>query len=75
MGWLIAAVIICILGGGAWWLAVRDRRSPERDLQRACWGNGAQASRLIEYELQRTPGISRKEAASRALQSHKRDNR
>lgn len=53
---------------------VRDEDA-ERRLQRICRGDLAQASRLIEHQMQRRSGMSRGEAARRALDSLARDNR
>lgn len=46
----------------------------ERKLRLICGGDKAQVMRLIKYELRRVPGITRREAALRALQSYRRDN-
>src|SRR5574337_641030 len=50
-------------------------REAERRLLVLCGGNKEQVWRLIMYERRRSPGISRAEAACRALESHRRDNR
>ena len=62
-----------------WWLWPRRgrgaTRGAESPLRRICFGNENQVERLINFEMTRTPGISRAEAASRALLRYQRDNR
>jgi hypothetical protein len=69
---LLAAVI-----GAIWlWVAYRSRRYlPEKELRRICLGDERQAQRLLESEMSRAPGISRAEAARRAVERYRRDNR
>ena len=62
----------------AWWWARRSpgrSQRPEAELRRICFGNDAQAERLIQGEMARAPGITRAEAASRAVRRYQRDNR
>ena len=72
---------IAILGviAGAAWLWLRRGRGTslqaETQLRRICLGNDAQVERLINGEMSRSPGISRAEAATRAVQRYQRDNR
>jgi hypothetical protein len=70
---------IAVLGGvalGVWlWLRGRTKRQPERQLRRICFGDDDQMERLINFEMTRAPGISRAEAASRAVLRYQRDNR
>ena len=72
----IAILVLVVLGV---WLWLRRgggaRRNAERQLRRICFGNDAQVERLIDFEMTRTPGISRAEAASRAVDRYRRDNR
>jgi hypothetical protein len=58
------------------WLRHRSRTSREAEtlLRRVCLGNDAQVERLINGEMIRGPGISRAEAASRAVRRYRRDN-
>ena len=69
--------ILGVLALGAWWWLRRGARSSgaEAHLRRICMGNQAQVERLILGEIARSPGISRGEAASRAVQRYRRDNR
>ena len=71
--------LILLAGGvGAIWLwrAQRGRKhAAENELRRICMGNELQAERLIESETTRSPGISRAEAARRAVWRYRRDNR
>jgi hypothetical protein len=71
---LLAAVAIVVItfvvllrGAGA--------ASHESRLLRQCQGDAAQAERLLQAELNRSPNISRDEAALRARQRLERDNR
>jgi len=70
----IAGVIVV-----ATWLWLRHRSSTSRQaeerLRRVCLGNDGQVERLISAEMARSPGISRAEAASRAVRRYQRDNR
>ncbi|MGH2398948.1 MAG: hypothetical protein ACRDF6_03810 [bacterium] len=69
---IVGAVVLA-----AWfWLRRRDAsRQAEAQLRRICLGDDAQAERLISNERARAPGISRAEAASRAVGRYQRDNR
>ena len=70
----IAGVIVV-----AAWLWLRRRsgtsRQAETHLRRVCLGDAAQVERLINAEMTRSQGISRAEAASRAVRRYQRDNR
>jgi hypothetical protein len=74
-------LIIVIIGGAilAVWLWSRFRdgasRSAEARLRSICLGDEGQAERLIASEMTRAPGISRGEAAGRAIERYRRDNR
>jgi hypothetical protein len=69
----IAGVIVV----AAWWWLRRgwSTRQAETQLRRVCLGNDGQVERLINGEMTRSPGISRAEAASRAVRRYQRDNR
>lgn len=71
-------VILGVIVLGAWlWRRRRSgaSRQAETQLRRICLGNDGQVDRLINHEMTRTPGISRAEAASRAVRRYQRDNR
>jgi hypothetical protein len=72
-----ALVILAIIVLGAWLWRRRSvaSRQAETQLRRICRGNDSQMERLINGEMTRTPGISRAEAASRAVERYQRDNR
>ena len=69
---LLAGVV-----GAIWlWLAHRGRKyAAENELRRICLGDERQAERLLESEMTRAPGMSRAEAARRAVERYRRDNR
>jgi hypothetical protein len=61
---------------GVWlWLRRGAAQRAERQLRRICFGDDDQVERLINLEMTRAPGISRAEAASRAVDRYRRDNR
>ena len=70
-------VLLAVAGLAAWWVARRGSgsRRAETRLRQICLGNAAQMERLIEVERARAPGISRTEAATRAVLRYERDNR
>ena len=73
-----SVAIIVLLAAAAIWYWFRTQgpsRDPESQLYRICHGNESQAERLIEGEIARAPGISRAEAARRAVERYRRDNR
>lgn len=75
---LIAIVILGAVAAGAWlWLRRSGGASHQAEarLRRICLGDDRQVERLINGEMARAPGISRAEAASRAVQRYQRDNR
>ena len=74
---LVIAVIACAgLLGLWWWVQSRSASEPaEARLRRICLGNHDQVERLIAAEASRTPGLSRSEAAERAVRRYERDNR
>jgi hypothetical protein len=75
---ILGVVALCVWlwlrrgGGGGGGGALRQA---EARLRRICLGDDGQVDRLIYGELTRAPGISRAEAASRAVQRYQRDNR
>ena len=72
-----AAILGVIVVAGWLWLQRRSgtSRQAETRLRRICFGNDEQVERLINGEMTRSPGISRAEAASRAVRRYQRDNR
>ena len=73
-------VILAVVALGVWlWLWLRRgagaSRQSETRLRRICLGDDGQAERLISGEMARAPGISRAEAASRAVDRYRHDNR
>ena len=71
---------LIVLAGGAaalWlWHARRVRsQAAEKELRRICLGDTRQAERLLEGEMTRVPGLSRAQAARRAVERYRRDNR
>ena len=72
----IAILGVLVLGLWLWLRQGSDAtRQAERQLRRICFGNHDQVERLINFEITRAPGISRAEAASRAVHRYRRDNR
>ena len=72
-----AIAVLGFIALAAWlWLRRRSDapRQMETRLRRICIGDDGQVERLINGELARSPGISRAEAASRAIQRYQRDN-
>jgi hypothetical protein len=79
----VAAVFVLVL----WSARLRRRGSPvqdrvaiagtpeERNLVAACFGDLEVAKRLIQYELDRRPSLSRRAAAAAALSRLRRDHR
>jgi hypothetical protein len=73
-----AIAIAGVMDAAAWWWLRRrwsTSRQAETQLRRVCLGNDGQVERLINGEMGRSPGISRAEAASRAVRRYQRDNR
>jgi hypothetical protein len=70
-------ILLFAVAGALWfWVSARGHRpAAEQELRRLCFGDERQTERLIQGELARTPGISRGEAARRAVERHRRDNR
>jgi hypothetical protein len=74
---LLALILLACVVGVIWlWHVHRGRRhAAEKELRRICLGNERQVDRLIEGEMTRAPGLSRAEAARRAVERYQRDNR
>ena len=72
---VIALAVVALVAGWIWWTWSRSVDA-EAHLRRICFGDESQVERLIQGELRRTTGeISRAEAARRAVERHRRDNR
>lgn len=72
-----AIAILGVVAVAAWlWLRRRSgtSRQAETELRRICFGDDGQVERLINGEMTRGQGISRAEAASRAVRRYQRDN-
>jgi hypothetical protein len=78
MGGVVFALLFVAGAVAGYWLLRRSRGAAtgaEDRLLRICRGNTTQAARLIQGEMDRSPGISDAEAASRAVERYLRDNR
>jgi Flp pilus assembly protein TadB len=72
---VLALAVVALAGGWFWWMRSRSADA-EAHLRRICFGDQSQVERLIQGEMRRTAGeISRAEAARRAVDRHRRDNR
>jgi len=69
---VLALVVVALI---VWMRVAGAGKRPESQLLKICQGDQAQAERLVEAEISRAPGISRGEAASRAVLRYQRDNR
>jgi hypothetical protein len=74
---LLPLLLLAGVVGAIWlWIAHRGRKhAAEKELRRICLGDERQAERLLESEMTRAPGMSRAEAARRAVERYRRDNR
>lgn len=72
---VLIIVVLALAAGWYWWSTKGPSGSPESQLHRICHGNETQTERLIQGEIARSPGISRAEAARRAVERYRRDNR
>lgn len=71
-----AVVMAAVFLAWRWWNRRAASAAAESMLRRVCFGDERQVERLIEGEIRRASGgISRVEAARRAVQRHRRDNR
>jgi hypothetical protein len=75
-GPLIAAVAAVLFLAWLWWDRHGAAGDAEAQLRRVCMGDQLQVERLIDGERRRASGtLSRADAARRALERHRRDNR
>jgi hypothetical protein len=73
---VIAILAIVFIAVWLWPRLRGDRsRQAEKQLRRICLSDDRKVERLIDAEMTRSPGISRGEAASRAVDRYQRDNR
>ena len=75
---LIVGVLLAVLFfAWLWWNRTGASRGAEAELRRICFGDPSQVERLIEGEMRRGAPrtMSRSEAARRAIERHRRDNR
>lgn len=75
---LAVAIVVIIIAGALYWLLRVLPAQPsekERQLLKICMNDREQAERLIRHEVERSPGISRFEAADRAVWWYERDRR
>jgi hypothetical protein len=72
----VGVVVAVLIVAWIWWDRRRASRGADAQLRRICFGDERQVERLIEGERRRASGtISRGEAARRAVERHRRDNR
>jgi hypothetical protein len=74
---IVGIVVAGLVLGWLWWNWRRASAGAEAELRRICFGDPGQLERLIAGEMRRAaPGtMSRAEAARRAVERHRRDNR
>ena len=74
---LVAIILGAVLSAVLFprFLRLVNSEEAARALVRRCKGDIAQADRLIDFEMKRRTGMSRGEAASRALDRLQHDNR
>ena len=75
MTFVSALVVLAAVGVCVWWLRGTRRPTPDERLVGLCHGDRSMAERLIAFEQKRSPGLSRTQAATRAIESRQRDNR
>ena len=75
---IVVAVLVGVLFlGWLWWNRRAGSTGAEAELRKICFGDPSQVERLIEGEMRRAVSgtMSRAEAARRAVDRHRRDNR
>jgi hypothetical protein len=73
---VVGIFIATIAVGWLWWNRRAAATGAEAQLRRICFDDPRQVERLIEGEMRRASGtMSRAEAARRAVERHRRDNR
>jgi hypothetical protein len=73
VGILVASLVL----GWLWWNRRAAAAGAETELRKICFGDPSQVERLIDGEMRRVASgtMSRAEAARRAVERHRRDNR
>jgi len=74
---IVVGVLVAVLFFGWLWWRQAGSTGAEAELRRICFGDPSQVERLIEGEMRRGAPrtMSRSEAARRAIERHRRDNR
>jgi hypothetical protein len=74
---IVGVLVAVFFFGWLWWNRRAGSTGAEAQLRKICFGDPRQVERLIEGEMGRAaPGtMSRAEAARRAVDRHRRDNR
>jgi hypothetical protein len=75
---LVAGILVTgLVFGWLWWNRRGASAGAEAELRKICFGDPSQVERLIEGEMGRAAPrtMSRAEAARRAVERHRRDNR
>jgi hypothetical protein len=73
-----SVVVLALVAALVWWIwwTRRGAADAESELRKICFGDDSQVERLIDGEMRRSAGrLSRAEAARRAVERHRRDNR
>jgi hypothetical protein len=71
IGYILVTVGLVV--AASWWLTRSKVGAHERALVSSCRNDSAQADRLIEHERRRVSGLTREQAAERALRTLRRD--
>ena len=74
---IVVGVLVAVLFFGWLWWRRAGSSGAEAELRKICFGDPIQVERLIEGEMRRAAAgtVSRAEAARRAVERHRRDNR
>jgi hypothetical protein len=74
---VVGVLVAALLFVWFWWNRRGGSSGAEAQLRKICFGDPSQLERLIEGEMRRAASgtMSRAEAARRAVERHRRDNR
>jgi len=74
---VVGILVASLVFGWLWWNRRAASTGAEAELRKICFGDPSQVERLIEGEMRRGGAgtVSRAEAARRAVDRHRRDNR